>query len=95
MTAIYALRSLLHLLFMAVTVVPWALVVVLAAPWVSGARTYRLCVAWLATSVWAGGWILGIKNRVTGWEHLPKGSRTPRCCWSNTSRSGRPSACRR
>ncbi len=73
MTAIYALRSLLHLLFMAITVVPWALVVVLAAPWVSGARTYRLCVAWLATSVWAGGWILGIKNRVSGWEHLPQG----------------------
>jgi len=73
MTAIYALRSLLHLLFMAITVVPWALAVVLAAPLVGGARVYRMCAAWLATAVWAGGWILGIRNRVTGWENLPKG----------------------
>ena len=73
MTAFYALRSLLHLLFMAITVVPWALAVVLAAPFVSRARVYRMCAAWLATAVWAGGWILGIRNRVTGWEHLPQG----------------------
>ena len=73
MTAIYALRSLLHMLFMAITVVPWALAVVLAAPLVGGARVYRMCAAWLATAVWAGGWILGIRNRVTGWENLPQG----------------------
>nr|WP_149028964.1 lysophospholipid acyltransferase family protein [Serpentinimonas barnesii] len=69
----YALRSLLHMLFMAITVVPWALAVVLAAPLVGGARVYRMCAAWLATAVWAGGWILGIRNRVTGWENLPQG----------------------
>jgi len=77
MIAFYALRSLLHLLFMAITVVPWALAVLLAAPFVSRTRVYRMCAAWLATSVWAGGWLLGIRNRVTGWEHLPQGSLDP------------------
>ena len=68
------IRSVLHMLWMALTVIPWATAVVLVAPFVSKARVYRLCRGWLALTMHAGGWILGIKNRVSGMEHLPTGA---------------------
>jgi len=65
------IRSVLHLLWMVVTVIPWATLVVLLAPFVGKARLYRICRAWLATVVHGGRWILGIENRVSGLQHLP------------------------
>ena len=67
------IRSILHLLWMAVTVIPWALAVVLAAPFLSSTKIYWLCAGWLRLSVNSGTFMLGIKNRVTGWENLPTG----------------------
>ncbi len=72
-----ALRSVLHLLFMAVTVVPWALAVLLAAPFLNSTRIYWFCVGWLRLAVWGGRWILGIRNHVIGWENLPVASTAP------------------
>jgi 1-acyl-sn-glycerol-3-phosphate acyltransferase len=72
-----ALRSLLHLLFMAVTVMPWALFVVLISPFVHKTRLYWVCAGWLKTAVWGGRWILGIRNEVIGYENLPIGSTDP------------------
>ena len=71
------LRSLLHLLFMAVTVIPWALFVVLISPFIDKTRLYWICTAWLKTAVWGGRWILGIRNHVIGYENLPVGSTAP------------------
>ena len=65
------IRSLLHLLWMALTVIPWATGVVLLAPFVGKPRLYRICRAWLDLTVRAGRWILGIENRVSGLQHLP------------------------
>ena len=67
-----ALRSVLHLLFMTVTVVPWALVVLITSPFLSAQQVYWLCVGWLHVAVRSGSFILGIENRVTGLEHLPQ-----------------------
>ena len=67
------IRSILHLLWMAVTVIPWALAVVVAAPFLSSTKIYWLCAGWLRLSVNSGTFMLGIKNRVTGWENLPTG----------------------
>jgi 1-acyl-sn-glycerol-3-phosphate acyltransferase len=72
-----AIRSLLHLLFMVVTVVPWALVALLASVFIRGGKLYALCVGWLRLVVWAGGWILGIRNQVLGFENLPTDRRAP------------------
>jgi len=69
------IRSVLHMLWMVVTVIPWATVVVVVSPFVSSERLYRICVGWLATAVRGGEVILGIRNRVTGWENLPTGER--------------------
>jgi 1-acyl-sn-glycerol-3-phosphate acyltransferase len=71
------LRSILHLLFMAVTVVPWALAVLLAAPFLNSTRIYWMCAGWLSLAVWGGRWILGIRNHVIGYENLPVGSTDP------------------
>ncbi len=67
------LRSILHMLWMAITVIPWALAVVVAAPFLNSTRIYWMCAGWLRLAVNSGTLILGIRNRVTGMENLPTG----------------------
>ena len=71
------IRSVLHTLWMAVTVVPWALFVILVSYVVSSTTLYWICAGWLRTAVQGGTWILGIRNRVQGMENLPQGSTDP------------------
>ena len=71
------IRSVLHLLWMAVTVVPWALFVVAISYVVSSTTLYWICAGWLRTAVIGGTWILGIRNRVQGMENLPQGAQDP------------------
>ena len=71
------IRSVLHMLWMIITIVPWALLVVVVAPFASQKTVYKLCAGWLTHAVNSGRWILGIRNRVTGYENLPKGELDP------------------
>ena len=71
------LRSLLHTAWMLVTVIPWALFVVVAAPFASSNRVYWWCAGWLKVAVRSGTAILGIENRITGFENLPTGATDP------------------
>jgi len=71
------LRSLFHMLFMMVTVVPWALAVVIAAPFMNSTRVYWMCARWLKLAVDSGTVILGIRNQVIGFENLPVGDKAP------------------
>lgn len=71
------LRSVIHMLWMAVTVVPWALAVLIAAPFLNSTQIYWMCAGWLKVAVRGGEFILGIRNRVTGFENLPVGSTAP------------------
>jgi 1-acyl-sn-glycerol-3-phosphate acyltransferase len=77
MILVHALRSVLHLLFMAVTVVPWALAVLIAAPFLNSTQIYWMCVGWLRLAVRSGELMLGIRNRISGFENLPVGSTAP------------------
>ena len=77
MTVIHVLRSVLHLLWMAVTVVPWALAVLLASLFLRPTALYWMCVGWLSVAVKGGTAILGIHNRVHGFENLPQGKTDP------------------
>lgn len=77
MILVHAIRSVLHLLFMAVTVVPWALAVLLAAPFLNSTQIYWMCVGWLRLAVRSGELMLGIRNRVSGFENLPVGTTAP------------------
>ncbi|MCE1250717.1 MAG: 1-acyl-sn-glycerol-3-phosphate acyltransferase [Comamonadaceae bacterium] len=67
------LRSLVHLLWMGVTIVPYTLAI-LVCSWcgLRGPRLYRIARAWLALSVDGARWILGIRVRVSGMEQLPQ-----------------------
>jgi 1-acyl-sn-glycerol-3-phosphate acyltransferase len=67
------IRSVLHLLWMAITIIPWATFVVVASLFVSSTRMYWMCAGWLRVAVSGGTFILGIKNRVSGMENLPTG----------------------
>ena len=76
-SALAWLRSVLHLLWMVVTVVPWATFAITASLFVSPTRMYWICAGWLKLAVNSGQWILGIRNRITGFENLPTGTTAP------------------
>ena len=71
------IRSVAHLLWMLITIIPWALVVVAMAPIVSAERLWRIAAAWLSCAIYGAKLILGIRYQVTGMEHLPLGKRSP------------------
>lgn len=66
-------RAVLHTLLLAVTVVPWALAAVVMRLFGNQKMVDAICLNWLRLSVKSGTAILGIHNRVTGWENLPTG----------------------
>jgi 1-acyl-sn-glycerol-3-phosphate acyltransferase len=72
-----AIRSFVHMVFMAVTVVPWALAVLVCAPFMNSTRVYWMCVGWLRLAVRSGELMLGIRNQVMGYENLPVGNLEP------------------
>ena len=71
------LRSVLHMLWMLVTVVPWALFLLLASLFVRGDPVYWIGAGWLRASVLGARYILGIRTHVTGMENLPVGKKSP------------------
>ena len=72
------LRSVLHMAVMFVTVIPCALVVVLASLFgMKAPRLYRLAVRWLQLSIASARVILGIRYRIQGQENLPVGKSSP------------------
>jgi 1-acyl-sn-glycerol-3-phosphate acyltransferase len=67
------IRSSLHMVFMFVTVIPCALLIVLAAAVGIGAdKRYAIAVYWLNLSVQAARVIMGVRYRVQGQENLPQ-----------------------
>lgn len=66
-----ALRSLLFVLWMAVTVVPWAIAVLLISVFARGDAVYWACVGWLRAAVAGARVICGVSCRVQGMENLP------------------------
>jgi 1-acyl-sn-glycerol-3-phosphate acyltransferase len=66
-----AVRSALFVLFMTVTVIPWAIVVLVYSAFVRGDRVYWLCVGWLNVAIWGAKAICGVHARMHGRENLP------------------------
>ena len=69
------IRSVLHMLWMVVTVIPYTFGVLLAK-WTSGSseKAYRVARAWLKLSVDSARVLMGIQYRVQGMENLPTDS---------------------
>ena len=66
------IRSVLHMLWMVVTVIPYTFGVLLAK-WTSGSsgKAYRVARAWLKLSVDSARVLMGIQYRVQGMDNLP------------------------
>ena len=69
--ALAALRSALFVLFLTVTVAPWAIVGLVYSIFVRGERLYWYFAGWLRLSIWAARVICGVRARVQGRENLP------------------------
>ncbi len=69
--ALSAVRSALFVLFLAITVVPWALAGLVFSIFVRGAPVYWFFAGWLSLSIRAARVICGVRWRVTGYENLP------------------------
>ena len=67
------IRSVLHMLWMMLTVVPFAFAILGASLFIRGNPLWSMARAWLRTAISGAHWILGIRVRVRGWEHLPQG----------------------
>ena len=69
--ALAAVRSALFVLFLTVTVAPWAIVGLVYSIFVRGERLYWYFAGWLRLSIWAARVICGVRARVQGRENLP------------------------
>lgn len=66
------LRSLLFALLQMAITVPYGLIAPLLYP-LPPLQRYRAMRAWARIMIWLARWVLGIRYRVIGLEHLPKG----------------------
>jgi 1-acyl-sn-glycerol-3-phosphate acyltransferase len=66
-----ALRSVLYILYLTVTVIPWALTVMVVALFAPRRFVYWLCVGWLRNATAAARVICGVKARLHGMDRLP------------------------
>jgi 1-acyl-sn-glycerol-3-phosphate acyltransferase len=64
-------RSVLHALWMLVTVVPWGIIMCVSSLWKRGIPLYWMAERWLGWAIGGARVLLGIQTRVTGMENLP------------------------
>jgi len=67
------LRSIVHALWMLITVIPWGIIMVVASIRIRGNPLYWMAARWLGWAVDGARLILGIRVRVSGMENLPQG----------------------
>ncbi len=65
------IRSILFFLWMALTVIPWALAVLVVSIFVRGDPVYWMCAGWLKVAIWGARHICGVRHRIQGMDHLP------------------------
>ena len=74
MRAFWALRSLLFVVWMAATVAPWGVLMLLLSIFVRGKRLYWATMFWLRLAIGGARVICGVRYRVHGMDHLPTAS---------------------
>jgi 1-acyl-sn-glycerol-3-phosphate acyltransferase len=70
-TLLAAIRSFLFVLFLIITVIPWALAVLLISVFVKGDPVYWSCAGWLRVATYGARAICGVHWRLHGLENLP------------------------
>ena len=71
------IRSLLHMAWLLITVIPWGLALVLISLWVRRTTLWWFAVDWFRLVIWGTRVFLGVQVRVRGLENLPVGATTP------------------
>ena len=71
------IRSVVHMLWMLVTVIPWGIIMLLASLRANGTTLWWMAVRWLGWAIGGARILLGIRVRVTGLENLPDGATSP------------------
>jgi 1-acyl-sn-glycerol-3-phosphate acyltransferase len=71
------IRSILHALWMLVTVIPWGIWMLTASLWSNGEQMYWKAARWLGWQIGGARLLLGIEVRVSGMENLPTGKTSP------------------
>ena len=71
------LRSCVHMLWMLITVIPWAVLMLMASVVVRGEPLYWMAARWLRWAIDGARVLLGIHAHVTGWENLPQDTKAP------------------
>lgn len=71
MRLVWAIRSLLFVLWMTVTVIPWGILMLLLSIAVRGERLYWPTMRWLRMAMWGARVICGVQPRVQGLDNLP------------------------
>src|SRR5690349_1720207 len=71
------LRSIVHVLWMFLTVVPYALAILVMAPFAQPYTLYRIARGWLRQVMLGCTVICGVRWRVHGAENLPEGVTSP------------------
>lgn len=78
-TLLNAVRSVLFILWMIVTVVPWGIMSLIASIFVRGKTLYWIVAAgWLHIAMFGARWICGVRYRLHGWEHIEAAQREGR-----------------
>lgn len=70
---VWFFRSLVFLLWMAITVIPWGSAMVLMSIFVRGTPLYWGCIMWVRIAMWGCWHFAGIHYRVQGMDNLPDG----------------------
>ena len=71
------IRSVVHMLWMLVTVIPWGIIMLLASLRANGTTLWWMAVRWLGWAIGGARILLGIRVRVSGMENLPDGATSP------------------
>lgn len=71
------IRSLLHMAWILVTVIPWGLALVVLSWWVRRTPLWWFAVNWFRVVIWGTRVILGVKVEVRGLENLPVAEKAP------------------
>ena len=70
-------RSVLHMAWILITVIPWGLTLVVISVWVHRTPLWWFAVNWFRVVIWGTRVLLGVRVQVSGMENLPTGVNSP------------------
>jgi 1-acyl-sn-glycerol-3-phosphate acyltransferase len=73
----HLIRSILHMAWILITVIPWGFALVGISLWVRRTPLWWFAVNWFRLVIWGTRIFLGVKVKVTGLDNLPAGTSAP------------------